>query len=307
MNFDAKDFRRALGKFATGVTIVTTRDQNGEDLGMTASSFNSVSIDPALILWSIDKNNYGADTFRTAEFFAINVLNDSQVELSNRFARRGEDKFSGITIGRGKGDIALIDGAAAQFECRTWNVYEGGDHYIIVGEVLNYHYAENVNSLVFHNGRYAVSDMHPTMKNSDSSRITDGGLLNDYMLFLLRQALSAYCDHFYPKLQAFNITAEEWRVLTLLTDKAPLDAQSIGQRVFQPPQELSDTLDWLKEKALINENSQGLVSLTDKGQEQAQKLLNMAFEHEKSALSGLSNEQVDALRSGLKTLIQSVG
>ena len=93
---DPKAFRRALGNFATGVTIMTAQNAQGERVGVTANSFNSVSLDPALILWSIDKNSSSYRIFAEATHFAVNILSAAQIELSNKFARRAEDKFAGV-------------------------------------------------------------------------------------------------------------------------------------------------------------------------------------------------------------------
>lgn len=160
---DVRDFRRALGQFPTGVTVVTALDAAGNPVGVTASSFNSVSLDPPLVLWSVDKAAFSAETFRTAKHFAVNVLAENQVAISNRFASRGEDKFKDVAWTSGLGGCPVFDGVAAHFECRTWAVYEGGDHWILVGEVRDYSYDSACAPLVFAKGGYAVSVRHPAL------------------------------------------------------------------------------------------------------------------------------------------------
>ena len=155
--FDARDFRRALGQFPTGVTVITTVADNGEPIGCTASSFNSVSIEPGLVLWSLDKANFSKDIFVNASYFAVNILSEKQVETSNRFASRSEDKFSGIAYEKGLGGAPLFEGCCCYFQCKTWNVYEGGDHVIIVGEVIEYQYQDDLKPLVFSQGNYALT------------------------------------------------------------------------------------------------------------------------------------------------------
>ncbi|NVK43309.1 MAG: flavin reductase [Oceanospirillaceae bacterium] len=300
MNFDPKDFRRALGKFPTGVTVITTRDKNGERVGVTASSFNTVSIDPALVLWSIDKGAYSLEAFSEGSHFAVNVLRNDQVELSNRFARRGEDKFAGIDVREGLGRSPLLPDTAAVFECRTWNVYEGGDHFIIVGEVLNYGYEDNASSLVFHNGRYAVPEVHPAAKSPTES-LQARGFLGDYLLYLLRQTLTAYREDFYPRLSHFGITTEEWRVLTLLADGRAQAAQDIAEHVSQPVEALLETGEWLEDKGLIRIDGDRL-ELTEKGLGVADQLLDMAIEHERQTLACLSEEHQQTLKESLKSL-----
>jgi len=153
--FDTKGFRKTLGQFPTGVTIITTLSEQGEPIGMTASSFNSVSMDPPLILWSIDHKAHSLQIFEQCEHFAVNILSAQQLALSNLFASTGADKFKDTEFNRGIGDIPLLKECAAQLECRTWNTYAGGDHTIIVGEVLNYHHDDTSNALAFYRGDYA--------------------------------------------------------------------------------------------------------------------------------------------------------
>ena len=158
-----RDFRCALSQFPTGVCVVTTRDCSGEPVGITASSFNSVSIDPPLILWSIDKNIFSAKIFERSKNFAVNVLCQDQFDISNLFAKQGTDKFKGIIFESGIGEVPLLQNCSAQFECESWNVYEGGDHLIIVGEVLNYRYVKENSPLVFACGSYAIHSQHPSV------------------------------------------------------------------------------------------------------------------------------------------------
>lgn len=159
---DTTALRQALGHFATGVTVVTTRDVGGEPIGVTASSFNTVSLDPPLVLWSIGRNALSYPVFSEAEHFAIHVLGDEQEAWSNRFGRASEAKFSGLEVGEGVGGVPLLNGCPARFECRIEHRYEGGDHQILVGRVLRMELgAEDARPLLFHRGRYAGLDSLP--------------------------------------------------------------------------------------------------------------------------------------------------
>lgn len=152
---DKHDFRQVLGQFPTGVTIVTTRSETGEPVGMTASSFNSVSMDPPLILWSIDHRAHSLEIFENCEHFAVNILSDQQKDISNLFASTGADKFKDTEYTEGAGNSPLLPNCTAQLECRTWNTYDGGDHTIIVGEVLALRHDGSQSALVFYQGDYA--------------------------------------------------------------------------------------------------------------------------------------------------------
>lgn len=160
-SFDAREFRRALGTFATGVTIVTTRSRSGELFGLTANSFSSVSLEPPLILWSQSLFAPSVRAFEEARYFAVNVLGSEHRDLSSHFAGgaangAGADKFAGVKYVLGAHDIPLISGAAAHFECRTENRFEGGDHVIILGRVERYAY-EHKPTLLFCHGRYHLA------------------------------------------------------------------------------------------------------------------------------------------------------
>jgi 3-hydroxy-9,10-secoandrosta-1,3,5(10)-triene-9,17-dione monooxygenase reductase component len=152
--FDPREFRDALGNFVTGVTIVTTRDAAGADVGLTANSFNSVSLDPPLVLWSLALSSSSLPAFRQAPWWAVHILAAGQESLSARFAKRGIDKFASLPLSRGPGEIPLLDGCTARFICRTAYEHEGGDHAIFVGEVHEFDRAGH-SPLVYHQGRYA--------------------------------------------------------------------------------------------------------------------------------------------------------
>ncbi|MBV1789984.1 flavin reductase [Marinobacterium sp. D7] len=297
MSTDPKDFRRALGKFPTGVTVITTTDPQGEKIGVTASSFNSVSIDPALVLWSIDKGAYSLQAFTEGSSFTIHVLRDDQMELSNRFARRGEDKFAGVELAESGNGAPRLAAVAAWFECRTWNVYDGGDHDIIVGEVTAYGYEDNVGSLVFHNGRYAVPEVHPGVRDT-AIQPQNEGFLNDYLLYQLHQALSACRAGFYPTLTRFGITAEEWRVLSLLADAPDTPVAQIAEQVTQPLTSLNETLAWLRDKRLLDAEG----ALSDSGRALVDRLRVLAVEHEQQLLGRLSESQCQVLKESLRLL-----
>ena len=153
---DTKTFRAALSSFATGVTVVTTQDKAGQAVGMTASSFNSLSLNPPLILWSVTKTTGSAQAFVECAHFCINVLGADQAALSDHFARSGTDKFTTVPTENGLGNCQKINGAAAHFECRMWAIYEGGDHWIVVGQVERFT-TTNRDGLVFARGRYALA------------------------------------------------------------------------------------------------------------------------------------------------------
>lgn len=132
---DTRALRRALGCFPTGVTIVTTIDGDGSFVGLTVNSFNSLSLDPPLVLWALESRSASLRAFESATHFAVNVLADDQVAISRRFARHVPDKFHGVAVHEGLGGAPLIDGCAAYIECRRHSMTTGGDHVLFIGRV----------------------------------------------------------------------------------------------------------------------------------------------------------------------------
>jgi 3-hydroxy-9,10-secoandrosta-1,3,5(10)-triene-9,17-dione monooxygenase reductase component len=152
-SFTQTEFRNALGSFATGVCIITTVGKNGQKVGMTANSFNSVSLTPPLILWSIGKSTNCFDDFIAADAFAVHILAADQQDLSNRFATTGEDRFANIQCTDGLSGIPILPHYSACFESKVANQFDGGDHIIMTGEVVRF--SDNqLDPLLFYRGSY---------------------------------------------------------------------------------------------------------------------------------------------------------
>ncbi len=153
-NFSKLQLRDALGMFATGVTIVTSCTRDGELLGITANSFNSVSLDPPLVLFSLSREAYSFNKFESCDFFAVNVLCEEQRELSNKFARTSLDKWDGVEWKTAVTRCPLFPGSLAVLECYTRSHYDGGDHVIFVGEAFNMEIGEPSAPLLYYRGSY---------------------------------------------------------------------------------------------------------------------------------------------------------
>lgn len=148
---DRRQLRRALGQYATGVTVVTARGPDGRKVGMTANSFTPVSIDPPLVLWCPGKNAPSFPAFAEAAYFAVNVLSADQENLARQFSSPSADKFAAVELVEGTGGIPILLDAVAQFECRTVQCIDAGDHVMLLGEVENFN-ALGGTPLVFHGG-----------------------------------------------------------------------------------------------------------------------------------------------------------
>jgi 3-hydroxy-9,10-secoandrosta-1,3,5(10)-triene-9,17-dione monooxygenase reductase component len=212
-----RQFRAALGSFATGVTIVTTRNAAGEDIGLTANSFNSVSLDPPMVLWSLARKSLSLPAFLESGYFAVHVLAASQEDLSLTFATRGANKFAGLPVTRGAGGIPLLPDCSAVFQCRTAFNYEGGDHVIFVGEVQEFEHF-NRPPLVFHSGRYAVAvekaPAAPPPGQDDND--PDSSFSQDFLIYLLQRAHFQLFLGLRRDLERHGLSEDQWFVLSIL-------------------------------------------------------------------------------------------
>ena len=151
---DPAEFKDALGCFATGITVVTAVGPRGKLIGITANSFNSVSLDPPLILFSLNRRAYSLRAFLSTQTFAVNVLREDQEALSQNFAQALEDKWSGVDYETWDTGCPILTDALASFECKIRHTYHGGDHVIFVGEVLRLTHDPEGRPLLFYRGRY---------------------------------------------------------------------------------------------------------------------------------------------------------
>ena len=157
-DLDREAFRRALGQFVTGVAIITAAGPEDEMIGVTVSSFNSVSLDPPLILFSVDRAAHSLAALQAADGYAVNILSRRQANLSDRFATPGRNKWEAVDYTRGHGNALLLTGALARFECTPHATHEGGDHVIFVGRVVQFKASSEQQPLAYFRGRYAALD-----------------------------------------------------------------------------------------------------------------------------------------------------
>lgn len=155
---DEQDFREALGCFATGITVITTYGDDGAPIGMTANSFNSVSLDPPLVLFSIAKSSERFSSFANCERFAVNILNSNQEEYSINFSKTGVNGFDQFPYRDGEYGCPLLQKSLAHFECERSACHEGGDHVIMVGRVRALEHSRGGGALVYFRGRYMTLD-----------------------------------------------------------------------------------------------------------------------------------------------------
>lgn len=296
---DTRAFRRALGNFATGVTIMTASDGD-RCVGVTANSFNSVSLEPALILWSIDKRSGSYEVFSRASHFAVNVLAADQIDLSNQFARYAEDRFAGVAFANGAGGAPLMEDCAARFQCEMHQQVDGGDHWILIGKVVAFDDFGR-SPLLYHQGAYSSVLPHPRqVKRSESvGKTAYQGRLSHNLYYLMTQAVRAYQADYQPRQLATGLRTSEARMLMVLEKDASLDMNALQQLVAMPAHEIEESLANLKRKDMLCERGEG-VGLTAHGLDQAETLWAIAEEQQQRVFAQFTPEQVTAFKEVLR-------
>jgi flavin reductase (DIM6/NTAB) family NADH-FMN oxidoreductase RutF len=158
-SFSASEFRQALGMFATGVTVVTARTADGTLVGLTASSFNSVSLAPPLVLWSLGRSSGSMPALDTGSHYAVNILAADQKALAEQFAQKKTDRWLNVEFTEGASGVPVLAGCAATFECFNRSRYDEGDHVIFVGEVERCTHREGAAPLLYHGGRFYTEQL----------------------------------------------------------------------------------------------------------------------------------------------------
>jgi len=176
MVVDPRHLRQALGRFATGVTIVTTCSPSGKLEGLTANSFSSVSLDPPLVLWSLQKRAPSLESFRSSGHFAVNVLGAHQHGHCQHFARPSVDKFQSVPHELGFGGCPVLDDCIATFECSTHDIIEGGDHLIFIGRVERAIYRDG-DPLIFSSGSFCVPTLFQQPETASEAMTTGRPIL----------------------------------------------------------------------------------------------------------------------------------
>lgn len=302
--FDSRAFRRALGNFATGVTIVTATAPDGTRAGVTANSFNSVSLEPPLILWSIDKRSSSLEVFQQAGHFAVNILAADQIDLSNQFARPRDDKFEGVAFESGIGGAPLFPDCAARFQCELHQQVDGGDHVILIGKVLAFDDFGR-SPLLYHQGAYSMVLPHTRMTRKSEDQPASSafqGRLSHNLYYLMTQAVRGYQADYQPKQLSTGLRTSEARMLMVLENDAGLDLCDLQREVAMPRREIEEAVAILKRKGLVADAGERYV-LTPAGVDQAETLWRIAREQQDKVFAQFSEEQVETFKAMLKAVI----
>jgi 3-hydroxy-9,10-secoandrosta-1,3,5(10)-triene-9,17-dione monooxygenase reductase component len=307
MQSDPKHFRNALGAFATGVTVVTTRDAHGNDVGMTANSFNSVSLNPPMVLWSLAKSSSNIQAFADARSFAVHVLARDQEAVSTRFATKGTDRFAGLALERGDDGIPLLPDCTARFECRTAFQHEGGDHVIFVGEVAHFTHSERP-PLVFHGGRYAGVIKRATDDRSAESDMVSASLSPGDLLYHVARAYHHLRRDSVLERRRRNWSEAEYFTVAMLSMEGDLPFSTLDSLVRHRGYQVdADVIDALRAQGLVHAAEpvvhETVLGLTDAGRQAFIEVIAIAKAAEADALDGFQQDEVQLLKELLGRLI----
>lgn len=299
---DARQFRNALGSFATGVTIVTTRDTDGTDIGLTANSFNSVSLDPPMVLWSLAKSSYSLPAFLRAQYFAVHILAADQQPLSEKFAKRGADKFAGLKIERGAGGVPLIDGCSAQFECHMAFRHDGGDHEILVGDVLKFSHFDRP-PLIFHSGRYGLVVEQQAKKAGAEENNSQTEVGPNYLGLLLGTVYHQMFMNVRAELAKRNMTQAEYYALSALCADGDRSIDELGQIVTFVGHALTPEVIAKLESHGFVQRKGDILTPTGAGRQEFIELLAIAKAAESDAESALDYSESQLLKQLLRRIL----
>lgn len=297
--FDPRQFRRALGNFACGVTIVTAIDADGNKVGVTANSFNSVSLDPPLILWSLDKRSSAWETFQAAQHFTVNILASDQIELSNGFARPADDKYAGISFRQGFGGAPVFDGCSGNFQCSLFEHIDAGDHWILIGKVEVFEDFGRA-PLLYHQGGYAMVIPHPQGAKPNQDPAAPAPYLLDTRLgenvfYLMIQAVNASHPRFVQEQQKLGLHNIESRLLMVLESAPDADLQTA---ISMPPTEVEDAMTRLQAKGYLDGQQ-----VTAAGHAKLEALWNVVQSAQDELLDGLSEGEINVFKKALKHIL----
>lgn len=307
-SFDPQAFRAALGTFTTGVTIITTQAEDGSPVGITANSFNSVSLNPPLVLWSLAKNARSLPVFSTGKHWNVHVLSSEQETLSGRFAMQGENKFAEVELDAGISEAPLLQDCTARFQCRTAFQYEGGDHVIFVGEVLAFDHSDRA-PLAFQSGQYALATRKPRneLRLATTPPPPECSYTEDLLGYLLGRAHYQMLNALHRLLKNQQLDEHAFFILSVLCIRDNLTIEELNTFVEYTGHVVSlASMRFLELQKLVAREVNGeqvRYVLTADGREASLQELALAKAVEEDISAKLSAGDAQALKVLLKRLI----
>lgn len=296
---DPRELRNCFGKFATGITVITAVGPDGQKIGLTVNSFSSLSIDPPMILWSLDNRSHNLEALKNASHFAVNVLASDQMDLSNNFASRADDKFADIECVDGKCGIPLLKDTVAHLECKNVNQYPGGDHTIFIGEVEHFEMS-NKKPLLYANGNYGLAARHPSNQFPEPEKTSYDG---DFVMLMLLRSYREIAAPFHRELMDQGIPVAHARVIASVSRNSGIIPSEIAKDTDVDMATVSMSLKMLCDNGHLSVDDDKGYHLTDAGEEYLVSIRSRAKRFEDEVLDGFSNEEIEMLKNTLQKFI----
>ena len=288
---------------------MTASDDQQRRVGVTVNSFNSVSLNPPLVLWSLNRDSGTLPVYDSSDYFVVNILADNQIELSNFFARPGvEDKFKDIQCKAGVNNTPLIPECAAYFQCEKKFTYEGGDHLIFVGEVLEFETTDK-SGLLYHQGQYAVSERHPAAR-MDCDPGDSESFVQGYLDYLMSQMADAFEKQFQLELDKSGVSRYEWRILSCVSEYAGVDYDELSTLTLVARDTLETIVSAMQAKGWLRlksgENNKMSLFVEQAGMNKLILLMASAKAHEASVMVDYSSAERRQLKDMLRTMLRRI-
>lgn len=301
VKIDPRDLRNCYGKFATGITVITALVNDGTKIGITVNSFSSLSIDPPMILWSLDNRSHNLEQLKNATHFAVNVLASDQIDLSNNFASKEEDKFADVKTVTGKCGLPLLTETVAHLECKNVHQYPGGDHTIFVGEVEHFEISDK-KPLLYANGQYGLAARHPSNHFPEPEK-SETSHKEDFIVLLLLRSYWEISDPFHRELLDEGIPVAHARILLHISQTPNMTAREVAKSTRIDMATVSMSLNWLCDNGQIKFDDDECITILDKGEEFLKSVRSRAQRFEDEVLDGYSSNDIQMLKSMLRKLI----
>lgn len=312
--FDITGFRAALGRFATGITIVTAQPDEAPAVGLTVNSFNSVSLDPPLVLWSLNRQAHSLPIFSHVGHFGVSILSAQQMDLSQRFASPIEDRFEGVDVFTSVTGAPLIQNSTAWFDCQCRHYYEGGDHLIFVGEVLAFGVSD-LPALLYEGGKYKVTGPHSSLPEGTphfpaAEPSIGSGASGEDLSYLLAKASKWVSGGLHSDLKQNGLSITDWRILSCLLRYRETTVGQLAQVALAPQPTVTKAIDRLCEQKFVQRDAdtkdrrKASISLTAEGESLTRSLAVAANDYETARLSSCNANDIAALRSALAGVAQ---
>ncbi|WP_182575785.1 flavin reductase [Aminobacter ciceronei] len=300
-----KSLRRCLSQYSTGVSVVTAC-VDGVRIGITMNSFASVSLDPPLILWSIRKQSTNFQAFKSAQYFAINVMSSEQIDVSQHFSKSGEDKFSSVKVTDGKFGSPVIEGSLAVIECSTDTMFPGGDHMIVVGRVEHFETSPG-EALIFSQGRYVVAQDHPAMA-ADPALLprssTNGAQKQSAELFpSLYWAFNSMSLKFESHRQELGLDIPKTRVLIQLFNNPNISDEALCGLCYLSRSATTAAVEQLLASGHVSRGQGRLLALSEAGVALRKILAVREVEYERTRVKHVPKHDLDVARGVLDAIV----